>query len=121
MNKRQARYVILSMALVSIGVVYIQHRALEDDGAVIAAIRADPRVEYTHIELWSSIEIKTQYNNPTVYPPMPIVGLWVRGFTAWQYPPDSVEKEDNMMILGLVDNNFNVYIMAKMRGNEVLL
>jgi hypothetical protein len=115
-RSRLVGYGLLIAFLVLAGTLTYKHRVLEDDQRVIEAIKADSRVNYSYIEL-GAIYIQMTFQNPTVYPPFtPLPGFWVRMFTAWQYPRDSVALGDNMRIVGLVDDGFRVTIIARMSG-----
>jgi hypothetical protein len=114
LSKKWALLIVVFALLFTGGYFYyIKFSVFFDDQTLILKIREDSRVNYTYIKL-GGISPQTDYMNPTKYPPyIHLPGYWVRSFYAWEYPEGSVDLRDNMLIIGLIDENYNIAIIER--------
>ncbi len=116
------RYKLVAVGLVFLAVAmafyaFYSHGVLDDDARLVESILADRRVDYNNIKL-GNIASEESYHNPLVYPQFQnLPGRWARMFEAWEYPKDSVPLKDNMRIVGIIDDQLNIAIIARVRGD----
>ena len=116
-------FFILLITTFNIFQVYVKRHALYDDELMINVIQNDERVDYEYIvlednvvfyTLWKQILDESEYRG--------YKWTWfVRGFTAWQYPLDEVEPNENYKIICWVDMNQKVIIVARLHGSRGLV